>query len=351
MSNADDTPKNDTALCKEIKARFNLPELKDLCHKLGIDYEDISSANANKSEKTQEFIDYLVRRGLEQELLDALRELRPKIQWGVYFPSLLDMPPIPTPEQRPPSLDKETGTEAFKQAVLRGDQFFQLKQYGLAIEAYTTALDLDHKAAGVYLKRGEAYEENQETQWALADYSQAIRLDPNWFTYWQRGYLNDQKNRSNEAIEDYGCALKCKPQPPSEWMFLLHYLRGHHCRKQGLYQEAINDYTEVIKLEPGSYLPLKGPLIYFKRGECYENLEMYEEAIQDYKNIIDLGRKDDSYKWACYHLVWIYEKMNRNKEAMVCIEQYISLTDNSDEKIQWNRDLERIKNKEKQEMG
>jgi tetratricopeptide (TPR) repeat protein len=51
-------------------------------------------------------------------------------------------------------------------------------------------------------------------------------------------------------------------------------------------QEAIKDYTQAIRLNPGANYP------YERRGLLYEQLHQWEKAVTDYTHLIRLGRTD-----------------------------------------------------------
>lgn len=65
------------ALYKILVERFNLSELKDLCFRLNIDYEQLEGDN--KSDKARELITYCLRHGQIEDLLSACQALRPKV--------------------------------------------------------------------------------------------------------------------------------------------------------------------------------------------------------------------------------------------------------------------------------
>ncbi|MCL5996109.1 MAG: tetratricopeptide repeat protein [Chloroflexi bacterium] len=59
---------------------FNTDELRSLCFDLGIDWESL--AGEGKNAKARELITYMQRRGKLDELMKAVREVRPTVAWG-----------------------------------------------------------------------------------------------------------------------------------------------------------------------------------------------------------------------------------------------------------------------------
>jgi CheY-like chemotaxis protein len=61
-----------------LKERFNVGELRELCHTLGLDYEELPMVG-NKNDLVLELIRYVDRRGLYLRLVDTIRRTRPEI--------------------------------------------------------------------------------------------------------------------------------------------------------------------------------------------------------------------------------------------------------------------------------
>ncbi len=67
------------------------------------------------------------------------------------------------------------------------------------------------------------------------------------------------------------------------------FKRGENKYNNGHYENAIADYTEVIKLKP-DYLNA-----HLRRAFCYSSVSNYEGAIEDYTKIIEL---EYNLQWA-----------------------------------------------------
>lgn len=70
-----------SALGKKVSDKFNEDELRDLARKLSIDYEDLSGDN--KLRKAHELVENIDRHGRVSELLEILREERPRDTWSI----------------------------------------------------------------------------------------------------------------------------------------------------------------------------------------------------------------------------------------------------------------------------
>ncbi len=63
-----------------------------------------------------------------------------------------------------------------------------------------------------YTNRGNAYDDKGEVDRAIADYDEAIALDPNEaFTYYNRGNAYDDKGDKEQAFADYRKAFEIDP--------------------------------------------------------------------------------------------------------------------------------------------
>ena len=65
--------------------------------------------------------------------------------------------------------------------------------------------------------------------------------------------------------------------------------RGNRYSRNGVYEQAIKDYTRAIELD-GAFAEA-----YFNRGVSHYELGLYEEAIVDLTRAIELNPQDDNY--------------------------------------------------------
>jgi tetratricopeptide (TPR) repeat protein len=106
-----------------------------------------------------------------------------------------------------------TPIDAFDEAFeywWRGEEYYSDEDYDQSIANYTEAIRLEPDYVKAYMSRGTAYEEKEDYDRAIADYTQAIRLDPNYaygYVYWLRGNAYQNKRDYDRAIADYYRAL------------------------------------------------------------------------------------------------------------------------------------------------
>jgi len=140
----------------------------------------------------------------------------------------------------------QTAKEYFLEAKKQRDN----KQYQLAIDSYTQCINLlknetnNTNLASVYHNRGHVYSELKNNEDAIADYTRAIRINP-----------------------DYASA---------------YYNRGREYEDLKKYEDAIDDYTRAIRIDPDYVLAYK------RRGNVRELFGW----CSDYKKCCDLGDED-----------------------------------------------------------
>ena len=104
----------------------------------------------------------------------------------------------------------------------------------------------------------------------MAQQGSAI-LEKNAEEYWLSGDAKLQQNQSEQAIADYTQAIELDPNNAG-----VYFNRGVANETLNQYGEAIKDYTQAIGIDPSN------AVAYFNRGVAKENLNQFEEAIITY---------------------------------------------------------------------
>jgi tetratricopeptide (TPR) repeat protein len=148
--------------------------------------------------------------------------------------------------------------------------------YDRALADYSQAIKLEPNSAKTYYERGCVYLNKGDKDRAIADYSQAIRLDPNYASaYNTRGSAYYGKRDKDRAIADCNQALRLDPN------YALAYSSraGAYSWKKDV-NRAIADYSKAIKLDPNN-----GDN-YWSRGSMYYDKGDYNRAFADFADMV-----------------------------------------------------------------
>jgi tetratricopeptide (TPR) repeat protein len=281
-------------------------------------------------------------------------------------------------------IDKEPGNELAY--YYRGVAFIRLEEYQAAINDMSKAIELNPEYLQAYNARGVLYVFIYEYNKALDDFNRAIKLDSgNIKTYLNRGIAKYFLRQYEESIKDCDYVLEREPNNEKvmsfkalvyyrlekyqeavdvvkkaaeidnnkEYYYMLGELffkmedypeafrcfnfainlnneyqpafnsRGLIYQKWGEHDEAINDFTEAIRLSNTKNIPkyiyLNGARAYYNRAKSYDDLARYQAAISD----LDAASKIYPSHAAVYILRGeIYEKMSAETKDTNLADRY-----------------------------
>ena len=132
-----------------------------------------------------------------------------------------------------------------------------------AVAACTRAINSGAGRPSInYNSRGEAYRSKGDMDRAIADYTEALRLNPKYaLAYSNRGLAYRDKGDTDRAIANLTEAIRLDPKSA-----IAYNNRGSAYWRKGENDRAIADYTEALRLDP------KNAIAYVNRGLIYENL-------------------------------------------------------------------------------
>lgn len=105
-----------------------------------------------------------------------------------------------------------TAAKNFNYYYSRGQTFYDQKDLVNAIANYTQALRLNPNSADAYYNRGLAYYDSKDYYNAINDYTQSIRIAPAADAYNNRGLAYQYNGNKSQAISDFKAALRLNPQ-------------------------------------------------------------------------------------------------------------------------------------------
>jgi tetratricopeptide (TPR) repeat protein len=164
--------------------------------------------------------------------------------------------------------DKEKLAEAFNN---RGIGYRLKGDHDRAIADYAQAIKLNPKFAAAFVNRGVAYDKKGDYDHAIADYDQAIKLKPSIEAYFNRGNAYLGKSQYASAIDDYNQALKLKADfGPA--LDNLCWARA----VVGILKPALADCNEALRLMPSNAGTLDS------RAFIYLKMTLFDAAVSDY---------------------------------------------------------------------
>jgi len=163
----------------------------------------------------------------------------------------------------------------------RGIMFYLKGENGMAIADLTEAIRLNPNMGQAYYQRGMVYLKTGDDDRAIADFTQAIRLDPSshFLAYLSRGnvYLNHVNGSDyDRAIADFNQAIQINPNIADTY-----YYRGLAYAGKNNLDSAIADFNQAIRLNP-NYAGAYGDRAdaYFRKGNLDSAIADFNEAIR-----------------------------------------------------------------------
>jgi tetratricopeptide (TPR) repeat protein len=198
----------------------------------------------------------------------------------------------------------------------RGKAYQSQGKYEQAIADYTKAIELDPEYTYAYISRGIAYADQEDYDQAIADYNQSIELDPKLaFAYNNRGAIYHEQGNYEEAIAEYSKAIELDPR------FAVTYSnRANLYYIQGDYDQAIIDLNKAIEFDPSF------TNAYLGKGIVYTAQEKYEEAIAYLNRAIEF---DPEYTYVYLNRGNAYNALGNRRGAIRDFQKVIDLTKNS----------------------
>ena len=160
------------------------------------------------------------------------------------------------------------------------------QEYDKSIADYTEAIRLDPKFAGAYYYRGLALATEHEHDKAIDDFNEAIRLDPKHArAFHNRGDVWSDKQEYDKAIDDYSEAIRLDPKLAGT--YVTRGMAWSVAKQQ--YDKAIADFTEAIRLDPPNR---RTPPPTDAAPFAWQKKQEYGKAIADFRR----GRSESTRK-------------------------------------------------------
>jgi tetratricopeptide (TPR) repeat protein len=172
--------------------------------------------------------------------------------------------------------DKLGGKDKSLALVVRGNALINKRDYDRAIEALSSAIDLDPDNVGAINLRGLSHERKGEDDLAMADYNFAIQKRANFgYAYNNRGTIHLRRGALQSALDDFNLSIKYTPT------FLLGWTNRARMRTLNKdFDGAITDFAAAEKIDPAA------PQIAGNRCITYGMMGKYDQAFADCDGLI-----------------------------------------------------------------
>jgi tetratricopeptide (TPR) repeat protein len=159
------------------------------------------------------------------------------------------------------------------------------KLYDLAILDYTTAIRISPKTTYLYSSRAYAYKEQGNIELAINDYNEYVKINGKASGLISRGYFYMDLKKQDLALADFNQAISLEPKNVSVYSARARYFR---INKQ--FELAKIDYATAIQIDPNYFN------VYFNRGIMYKAQGQYKLAIADFEMSVQKNPKALVYK-------------------------------------------------------
>ena len=178
--------------------------------------------------------------------------------------------------------DRVTGKDKVLALLVYGNALINKRDYDKAIDAFSTALDVEPDNVLVINSRGIAYERKGQDDLAMADYNLAIQKRSNYgVPYNNRGTIHIRRGALQSALDDFNLSIKYAPK------FLLGYTNRARVRTwMKDYGGALADFADAEKIDPNA------PQIASNRCVTYGVMGKFDEALADCNGLIQKQSKN-----------------------------------------------------------
>ncbi len=172
---------------------------------------------------------------------------------------------------------------AYQREVREGKETFDKKEYQIAIEHYSKAIEMSPFEATHYLNRGIARYKTGKCKEAIGDFSNALILDSRLVqSYGYRALCHERLGEYLEALKDYTTALAMNPNDAhihNDLAWLYATAKDEKIQDKA---KALEHAKKAAELSKGNNAEILDTLAraYFMNGQGKEAIETEEKALK-----------------------------------------------------------------------
>lgn len=205
--------------------------------------------------------------------------------------------------------------------TLRGYNYLETGDFDKAMADFNQAITLNPKASGAYMWRSFVYERMGQRDRMQADNDQVVSLN---------SQANTQANKARSAIQEYCVGLFFQAHHTTSaaigrYTFAIEAnprLAAAYLKRGDVYgiryewPKVLTDFEKAIELDPNY------SAAYFRRGQFYEQDGKHNKAIADYSKAIGLNPR---YSSAYYRRGNLYRKQGKLAKAIADLDKVVEL--------------------------
>lgn len=155
----------------------------------------------------------------------------------------------------------------------------QVKTWENSFTLWNQVLDVHENNAFALMQRGNAYKVEKEYEEAIADYTGAIKINPEFRrAYEQRGYIYSLQKNYSAATNDFEKAVTINPKSYIAWCSL-----GFIYRQTGDFNKSMVNIDKALLINPFYFDAT------FNRGKTLMSLQRPDEACIDLQKALSLA--------------------------------------------------------------
>jgi len=238
---------------------------------------EVSSASAQEIGQllgAQTIVSGLVTKaGSEFRIQVQATEVQTATIQGIITKNVSNKGPIVTALTTASAVSAEINAQNAVAYFNRGKEFYGKGNFNKAIAEFTQAVRLDPNNATYYQRRGTAFYMKKDYNMAIMDYSKMLQLNPGFMNgYVARGIVYSAKGDYDRAIADFNHVLDIDPNVTD-----VYRTRGNAYFRKKDYDRAIDDFSKLLSFDPNN------SSAYDSRGMAYYYKEDYDRAITDFE--------------------------------------------------------------------
>ncbi len=179
------------------------------------------------------------------------------------------------------------------------DCYDELGDYARAVEYINIAIQLDSSDYRYLLYKATYQDKGGQSQKAIKTFDELLEKQPDYgFAYYRRGWIKDNSNDDNGALEDYSMAIALIPEYAYSY-----FNRGKIYYERGETEKAKKDFLKAIELDDEEDIEI-AHYGYLYLGDTAKYIEILNTALEK-------DAKGNYYDAAC-----LYSLMGETEKAV-----------------------------------